>query len=231
MTEVPKYQTNIIVDTKEPSMMKERIMRNQDLYPEFEDLASIGGGDYIIGDELWERKTTSDFLGSVRDRRIWDQLSAMLAHGKKCGIIIEGSWFNAMKRAKFTYNQRNGILNAITLEYGVPIVYTSSQKKTVEFLTKRAKAYAGDVKKKLHAVREKGLKSKSMDYKQRYVLEGFPGIGASTSDTLLRRMNCLSNVLDMILDPSNWFCDRLTTKQRNEINTLLSHPYGVDKSG
>ena len=39
-------------------------------------------GDYAIGDVCFEAKSTIDFLGSVRNKRLWRQLDSMVIHYK-----------------------------------------------------------------------------------------------------------------------------------------------------
>ena len=49
-------------------------------------------GDFIIGDTLIERKTIDDFFGSLNSGRLFDQLYKMKLSGKKCFLVIIGTY-------------------------------------------------------------------------------------------------------------------------------------------
>jgi len=174
-------------------------MEHKELHPDHEKLDY---GDYIVAGRIIERKTTGDFIGSVLDKRLWNQVDGLKCYTElKPTLLIEGSWGYTLKRRNFSYEQVYGLLNSITIDYGIPIIRTTSRKKTVEYFARLVRKLGGNVDQH-HAIRHKGLKDKSLSYQQRFVLEGFPGVGPTKATKLLQEGKKLVWVLENFLDPS-----------------------------
>ena len=262
--DVPIISYNIIVDTKEPKKMHERVAAHPELWPDFQDIAKYSAGDYIVAGWLWERKTCGDFVASIKDKRIWKQVESLKGyqtrenlihdhietvtskHGwgtelqlngdlinLKPGFIVEGNWYYALKNSKFTYNQIFGVYNSIIVDWGIPIIRTASQKETVKYFAKLARKAVDGPTGDLHAIRAKGLKKKSLSYRQRYMLEGIMGIGPAKATELLIAGKRLGWVLEnLLLYPSLQYVYHLIDTEKiigkkvaESIAVLMQHDF------
>ena len=82
----------IVVDSKEASKNKDIVEALKKLGAEV-SIKNLPAGDYHIGKYLVERKKSIDIAGSIRDRRIFNEMLKMsqLEEFEKW-LMIEGSW-------------------------------------------------------------------------------------------------------------------------------------------
>ena len=101
-------------------------------------------GDYVFIDVCFEAKSSIDFLQSVINRRLWNQLDNMDRHYEHCILIIHGSIHEALQYKKYTQlnvpeqllrNKFYGALGKITLDTDVKLFWTEGPKKAAKILT------------------------------------------------------------------------------------------------
>ena len=90
--------------------------------------------DYIIGNIAIERKTTSDFVSSIVNKRLMKQLEEIKQFEKQL-LIIEGD----LSKTNFNENAIKGMLLSILLEFKIPILLTEDSLDTASFLSRIAK--------------------------------------------------------------------------------------------
>jgi ERCC4-type nuclease len=151
--------------------------------------------DFIIGNVAIERKTVSDFISSMINKRLIWQLEEMKQYEKKL-LIIEGieeqELYNDSPEG-INGNAIRGMLLYISLEAATPIIFTKDYEDTARFLFLIAKRQEKSPSPlSLHA------KKKSFDRQEQkqYILEAFPGIGPSTAKKLLEKFKTISNTLN-----------------------------------
>ena len=109
-------------------------------------------GDYVIGKVCFEVKSSTDFLASVINKRIWTQLDNMDRCFEKNFLIIHGTVNEAMaymdytndrtpKKAKIQIltNKFHGAIGRIRLDYDTDIIWTSDCKDAAKQLVTLAK--------------------------------------------------------------------------------------------
>src|SRR3989338_3795760 len=81
-------------------------------------------GDYLLSKRVAvERKTSSDFLSSLTDGRLFKQIEELKSNFRSPLLIIEGNGlFNSDR--KIHPNAIRGALASIALDYGLPILFT-----------------------------------------------------------------------------------------------------------
>lgn len=152
-------------------------------------IEKLPAGDFLIfGGEkassvLIERKTATDFMSSLFQNRIFDQLKRMKETETKPLILIEGSLTAPRKWMKVNVNSICGALASIIWGWQVPIINLPSRSWAVSFLVSLAKR-AGGIKKPF-AIHSSPAKSMSLREKQGYLLQSLPGIGAKLSEEIL----------------------------------------------
>lgn len=150
---------------------------------------SLKIGDYLIGNTIIERKTVSDFISSMINKRLVQQLSQMKQYPHQL-LIIEGNLENFE-----SFNNPNairGMILSILTNYQIPIIFTEDYKETTEYLIVLAK-------QQLKKPQEISLHSripKTIKEQKKYVLESFPDIGPVKAKKLLEKFKSLAKVFN-----------------------------------
>lgn len=143
--------------------------------------------DYLIGKTAIERKTISDLKSSIINKRLISQLIELKQYPQYL-LIIEGAQSDLYNSLTLHENAVRGLLLSITLDYQVPILFSKSPKETALLISTLAKKS----KKPISLRPSKTFKSK-ID-QQKFILEGFPNIGPTSSEKLLKEFKSLSNI-------------------------------------
>lgn len=186
--ECPNPKIPITVDTREKQSLIAANLLNKKANIKYETLQI---GDYLIEDTIIERKTFQDFVGSMLNKRLLDQLQEIKKYPKHF-LIIEGFDYN--------YNQFNvhenairGMLLSIAIDFQVPIIYTENEEDTTNFLILLAKKYERP-QQQMSTRPSKTLKTK--EEQKQFILEGFPGIGPVAAQHLLEKFPTLKEIFN-----------------------------------
>jgi len=182
-----KVIPNIIVDTRESSFVINHLQR---LGAQI-SLKMISPGDYVVAEGFAvERKTFDDFLRSIFDKRLFEQIERLGEAYPRCCLLVEGDVGYGL------VNLKNplvfwGALAKIIADKAIPIVFTINEKQTAEFLFSLAKK-SQEKKEKLMA-RYKP-KMYSLADRQLLAVQGLPNVGPKMADRLLRRFGTARKV-------------------------------------
>ena len=157
------------------------------------EIKHLNVGDFIIGKTAIERKTVSDFLSSMINKRLTRQLQEIKQYPSYL-LLIEGTDHQELYNDDpegIHGNAIRGFLLDILLKYKVPIILTKDYEDTANFLTILAKK-----QKKEIPLRER---KKTRDKKEslQYIMEGFPGIGPKTAKKLLKKYKTIKNIINL----------------------------------
>lgn len=128
-----------------------------------------------------ERKTIDDFLQSIVDRRIFEQLNALSENFEKPILLIEGSKLNVARAIH--PNAVRGTLSAIAVDFRVPILWTETPEETAALLFTIAKREQTQEKREV-AIRGK-RKALSSEQEQEFLVCGLPNISTVLAKRLL----------------------------------------------
>ena len=156
-------------------------------------------GDYIIIGQLQniviERKDIFDLFASVKDGRLWEQLTGLQQYeGYKKMLFIEGSVAKVMSTWKWiTYPQYIGILGSALAGWNISMVMTPNIETTlllINYLNKKI-----DGANTAEFVKP-GIKKadRTMDDVQLDVLMAFDGIGGKKAVELVEKFKSLKTV-------------------------------------
>ncbi|MEK6875753.1 MAG: ERCC4 domain-containing protein [Nanoarchaeota archaeon] len=152
-------------------------------------------GDYIVKDVIIERKTISDFISSMINKRLIFQLENMQQFDKKL-LIIEGIDEQELySNEKFIEggmhpNSIRGFLLSILLKYKVPIIFTKNSDDSAVFLSLIAR------KKSIELSLKNKRKPLSKKHQLQLIIEGFPSIGPKSAKKLLKEFKTIKNIIN-----------------------------------
>ncbi|HLC92402.1 MAG TPA: DEAD/DEAH box helicase [archaeon] len=194
MKYTPGYADKVIiyVDTREQASGVITKLKNYDAVIQVKQLEV---GDYILSDDVVvERKTVDDFLSSVFDGRLFNQLSSMAQNYSAPLIILEGDPRELYTTRNIHENAIRGVLASIALNYRVPILYSADDDETAKLVYQIAKREQTGKDNEIRLrVGRKGL---TTEQQQQYVLEGFPLVGPQLAHALLRKFGSIRTIVN-----------------------------------
>lgn len=176
-------------------------------------------GDYIVKNTIIERKTVSDFISSMINQRLHQQIKDLQQCENKL-LIIEGieeqelyndydeSFHNyaisqeairnrpaefrgKLKKTKgLSSNAIRGFLLSITLKHKIPIIFTKNPEDTAKFISVLSNKKSTEISLNFNK------KPKTKKEQLQFILEGFPGIGPKTSKKLLSEFKSVKNIIN-----------------------------------
>ncbi|MEA3297970.1 MAG: DEAD/DEAH box helicase [Chloroflexota bacterium] len=157
-------------------------------------LQNLGIGDYVVSDRVCiERKTTTDFLDSLINKRrnLLEQILRMRKEYNKPVLVIEG---------ESLYGQRNvhpnvvrAVMATIAIDLSVPIIQTRDEADTASLLYVIAKREQMPNKTEINPHGKKP--SASLTEQQEYLVSAVSNIGIVTARNLLRRFKTVEKVV------------------------------------
>ncbi|MEI6058984.1 MAG: ERCC4 domain-containing protein [archaeon] len=184
-------KTEIIIDTREKQSLVAANLTQKGAHIKFETLEIA---DYLIENGkkdtiAIERKTFSDFISSMINKRLFMQLNEIKKYPKYI-LLIEGKREIENKNLE---NASKGMILSIITEFKVPIIFTEDEEETATFILLLAKRQ----EKKDQEISMRPSKSNlSLKERKQFILEGFPGIGPTTAKQLLKKYKSLKNIFN-----------------------------------
>jgi Fanconi anemia group M protein len=208
----PNPKIPIIVDTREKQSLIAANLLERKANISFEKLDI---GDYLIQDTVIERKTFSDFVGSMINKRLQEQLINIKKYPKHF-LILEGFYYNYNK-FNIHENAIRGMLLSIANDFQIPIIYTEDESDTSKFLITLARRF--EKPKSTSSIRQSKT-PKTLEEQKQFILEGFPGIGPVAAKTLLIEFSNLRNVFGAL--PEELQKIKLDEKQIKNFYSMLN---------
>ncbi|MEK6906738.1 MAG: ERCC4 domain-containing protein [Nanoarchaeota archaeon] len=183
----------IIIDYREKNSLVPSELVNLGFNIEFTELKVA---DYLIKDVAIERKTVSDFISSMLNKRLIKQLEEIQQY-KTRFLIIEGIEEQELYSDEgingVNPNSIRGFIISIIMKYNTPIIYTKNSSDTAKFIsviTKRLNKADEEISLNI------SKKSLSKSEKMQYILEGFPGIGPKNAKKLLKKFKTIKEIIN-----------------------------------
>ncbi len=177
----------IYCDDRERKIIKELSNKDVLVRPVRLDVA-----DFIVSDRVAvERKSSSDFVNSIIDQRLFTQLKNMKDQFELPILIIEGKFFY---ERNIHPNAIWGALSSIALDYKIPVMWSSDINETAEILISLAKREQLDLKKSFSIRGEK--KPKSVSELQKFIVVGLPNVNSLLAKRLLSHFGSVRNIFN-----------------------------------
>lgn len=138
-------------------------------------------GDYVLADGMAvERKTATDFVASILDRRVFSQLLNLKTAYPRAFIVVEGNLFGT--RSMISEDALLGAMSYISVIESVPILTTSDTGQTASLLlTMQRHAIEGLG----YEIALRGGKPRDRRPGAQFLVEGLPGVGPTAAKKLL----------------------------------------------
>jgi len=184
----PREEIKIYIDNRElrSQTAKHLVKLGVKLVPEQLLIA-----DYIISDRVAiERKTAEDFLQSIIDKRLFQQLANLRNNYKNPVLIIEGETIYGKKA--ISPEAIRGALASIILDFNIPILWAKTSSETAHLIYAMAKREQIKEKRYPSIKREKiPLSDKEL---QEYIVSGLPGVDLTLAKRLLKELKTVENI-------------------------------------
>ena len=151
--------------------------------------------DYVVSDRCGiERKDVSDFLGSMKDGRLFAQARDMAEAYERPVLILEGRMSRAFRRSRMRPASVYGALASLVLDYGVSIIPTEDPEATSVLLHRLA--YREQVREERPVQLRSVRRDMPPHMQQVFLLSGLPQIGTTLAEELLNRFDSPFRVME-----------------------------------
>ena len=188
--EAKEGKETIIVDYREKNSLVSSYLIKHGFLVEFKQLKI---GDYVVKDTIIERKTVDDFIGSMINRRLVNQIQDMQQYENKL-LIIEGISEKELYSDKpseegVNANAVRGFLLSITMKFKMPTIFSKNSEDTARFIAVLSKRKENEI--------NLNVKKRTLDENEQlqYIIEGFPGVGPKKAKKLLEKFGSIQNII------------------------------------
>ena len=179
----------VIIDKREKCGVIPEILKDMGVKVSYQQ---VPVGDYLLyGDTAIERKTTEDFIKSLKDKRIFDQ-AKRLKNYKNPLIIIEGK--DDLFSNSIDPNAVRGLLLSLYLDFNIPIIKTQNESETALWIYSIAKR---NEKEKREINTRNGVKPKNEDELKLHAVSSLPDVGPGLSKKILKEYKTLRKVFSL----------------------------------
>ncbi len=193
-TQITKFveeKIKIFVDYREKGsgVIKELAENNMQV-----NLERLEYADYVLSSRCGiEIKTVDDFVDSIIDGRLLQQIKDLKRNFERPVIVIEGQ-NDIYSVRNIHHNSILGMMATIAVSYGIPIIQTRNFKETAALLQIIAKREQEETGKdfNLHADR----KPVTLKEQQEYLVSSLPGINLTLSKPLLKHFKTIRNIVN-----------------------------------
>ncbi len=216
----------IILDQRERNSGIEKELAKRSMDFEIKNLISA---DYILQTSTndskqvtigIERKTKSDFLNSIIDKRLFQQLLALKENFKFSLLILEGKE-NIFSLRNIHPNAIRGALLSIVLDYNIPIIETRNISDTAAFLETLSKRLEHPIKNISLQQKRKDL---SLKEQQEFFISSLPYIGPKTSKEILKNFKTIKSLINAT-EKELIEVDKIGKKKAKELMKLFNEEY------
>ncbi len=153
------------------------------------NLEMLKSADYILSSRVGvELKLVDDFVASIIDGRLLEQLKQLKRNFERPIVIVQGKG-DIYSVRNVHPNAIRGMLSTIAISYGIPIVYTRDEKDTAALLLTMARREQEESSK--HFSPHADRKPVTMKDQQEYIVSAFPSVGPGLAKVLLEHFKTI----------------------------------------
>lgn len=147
-------------------------------------------GDFIVSDRVAiERKSHSDFVGSIINGRIFEQAKDLKENFSKPIVVVEG-----YSNRQINENALKGAIASLLIDFSISIVTTKNPQDTARIVYWIAKK---EQRKSTRGIAIKvGKKPKEIKMLQEFIICSIPGISTITAKKLLKHFGTVERIFN-----------------------------------
>ncbi|AEH24965.1 DEAD/DEAH box helicase [Pyrococcus yayanosii] len=188
------------------------------------EVKTLDVADYVVSEDVGiERKSANDFLQSIIDGRLFDQVKRLKDAYPRPLLIVEGQLYGIRNVHP---NAIRGALAAVTVDFGVPVLFSYSPEETAQFIFLIARREQEERKKDVRLRSEK--KALTLAERQRLIVEGLPYVSATLARRLLRHFGSVERVFTASV-AELMQVEGIGEKIAREIRKVITAPYREDE--
>jgi Fanconi anemia group M protein len=216
----------IIVDHRERAsgIIKELAKKGMEI-----EIKQLIAGDFIIQSKDMnekivnvgiEKKTQTDFLNSIIDKRIITQLIRLKENFDIPLLVIEGSE-NMYEMRNFHPNAIRGMMASIAIDFQIPIIFTKNKRDTASLIKIITTRLERPIKNISLLTKKKPLTTKEQ---QEYIISSLPGVGPTLAKSLLKKFKSVEKIINAKREDL-MLIDKIGKKKAETIKELLKACY------
>lgn len=153
--------------------------------------------DYVVSDRCGvERKDVRDFVGSIKDGRLFSQAKEIAAAYDRPVLVLEGNLPRVFRRSRMRPASVYGALASLALDYGFSIIPTADPDSTAVLIQRLAYREQAAESRPLQL---RSLRREMPPHQQQlFLLSGLPNIGTTLAEELLRHFDTPYRVFEEI---------------------------------
>jgi ERCC4-related helicase len=157
-------------------------------------LQQLAVADYVVSSRAGiELKTVEDFVNSIIDGRLLQQLKELKRQFERPLLIIEGT--NDIYSVRNVHaNSIRGMLATVAVSYGLPMLYSKNAKETAALITVIAKREQDESGTDFQPHASK--RAMTLKEQQEYVVSSLPGVGISLARPLLKWFRTIKRLIN-----------------------------------
>lgn len=180
----PRGKTLVVCDYREREVARQLRVAGAVVNKTNLDLA-----DFVCSDRVAiERKTHSDFVASIVDGRVFEQVRMLKREYEKPIIIIEG-----YSNARIKPNALKAAIASLLINFGIPLVATKNPTDTARTIYWVARKEQHGKGGRNMAVKV-GKKPKDVKRMQEQIVSSLPGVSTVLSKRLLKRFGTVEKI-------------------------------------
>ncbi|MEM3126757.1 MAG: DEAD/DEAH box helicase, partial [Candidatus Woesearchaeota archaeon] len=156
-------------------------------------LDALQSADYVVSSRCGiEYKTKEDFVNSIIDGRLLEQLSVLKRSFERPIVLIEGE--NLYNARSIHPNAIRGMLATIAVSYGIPVIFSQNSADSAGIILATAKREQEREGNNFSPA--SFLKPKTLKEQQEYVISSFPNIGIKAARELLKEFGNIKKIIN-----------------------------------
>jgi len=157
-------------------------------------LTKLENADFLLSKRVGvEVKTVEDFVQSIIDVRLLQQVKDLKRNFEKPLLVIEGDE-DIYSIRNVHPNSVRGMLATIAVSYGIPILYTKNSKETAALFDTIAKRENSEDSSEFNP--HGSRKPLTLKEQQEYLISALPGIGPTLAKPLLKKFGTVKKVIN-----------------------------------
>jgi Fanconi anemia group M protein len=159
-------------------------------------MARLEVGDYLCAEQvIVERKTAVDFIASIMDRRLFEQVAKMVAGYETAVLVLEGDVYGT--RSAIAPSALDGALSWLATLSGVTVLPSGGVEHSARLIATIARHAQHGLG---YEIPLRHAKPKHLSVQQQYLVEGLPGVGPGRARALLEHFGSPEAVFSASVD-------------------------------